>query len=271
MMGSRDNNQQLDYAFISYSSKDSVMYNILEQLEARGVNLWYDKKVHLAEDWRKILAKKIKKCKIFMVFISSNSMESEHVYSECSLAFDYFSSKENKLHLSFVQIEDVPITDRFRFILTIFHGNPGFWKGGEDALNSILAGLEMVTFAKLKEHRENLPIYSEDGEHIGIMKRTHVHSLSIWHKTCNIAIITADGKFIIQYRSDMADIDKRKLDFFGGHMLRGESYRACALRELSEETGLEPERIVEENLIQIGEEGQFKWPPDDIKVKITSR
>ncbi len=74
-------------AFISYASADrNVADNLCAKLEARGIQVWYaPRNVH--GPYASAIANAIINATHFIVILSKNSMESEHVLNEIDLAF----------------------------------------------------------------------------------------------------------------------------------------------------------------------------------------
>lgn len=78
------------YAFISYSHKDSrVVYTIIEQLIGSGYNIWYDEGIPLIADYGSVLYEQIKRCCVFVLFISCSSVCSEDVEKEVKHAIGF--------------------------------------------------------------------------------------------------------------------------------------------------------------------------------------
>ena len=76
---------------MSYSHSDvEKVFPILRKLQLAGYRIWYDEGIYGGENWRKILASKIRdeKCKDFLLFSSENSTKSKHVRAEINLALD---------------------------------------------------------------------------------------------------------------------------------------------------------------------------------------
>ena len=72
-----------DFAFLSYSHKDSAYVNsFLEVLTSIGCRVWYDEGIIPSDEWADSVAKKISQCMVFIVIISKNSIESKHVKRE---------------------------------------------------------------------------------------------------------------------------------------------------------------------------------------------
>ena len=88
------------YIFVSYSHKDSK--EVLEEIKTfqrLGYRVWYDEGIDVGEEWPDEIADALKKSDKFVVFISSNSINSKNVKNEINYARD-----ENKdfiaIHLS---------------------------------------------------------------------------------------------------------------------------------------------------------------------------
>lgn len=78
------------YAFVSYSHKDSkTVYKIIEQLASMGYNLWYDEGIPLVSDYGGVLYDRIKKCSVFVLFVSKSSVKSDDVEKEASHAISF--------------------------------------------------------------------------------------------------------------------------------------------------------------------------------------
>jgi TolB-like protein/Flp pilus assembly protein TadD len=76
--------------FISYSRKDSAhALELAEKLRASGVEIWIDKRgIEGAEHWAKEIAEGIRSCSTFLILLSPQSVVSEHVLRELSLAVE---------------------------------------------------------------------------------------------------------------------------------------------------------------------------------------
>lgn len=71
------------YVFISYSHKDSTeVHNLVNQLSAAGVRVWYDGDLPYINDYNDIIANAIENCTHFIVFFTKNSTSSQYVRSE---------------------------------------------------------------------------------------------------------------------------------------------------------------------------------------------
>ena len=72
--------------FLSFNSKDrDIVFNIKNKLEESGVNVWYDEaKLDAGAVYEKQINKQIKNCKLFIAFVSENSIsdKSKYVYKK---------------------------------------------------------------------------------------------------------------------------------------------------------------------------------------------
>jgi isopentenyl-diphosphate Delta-isomerase len=69
--------------------------------------------------------------------------------------------------------------------------------------------------------------------------RTDVHLHGLRHRAAHVLVFDPVGRLLLQKRSRSKDCDPGLWDSSAsGHVNAGESYASCAVRELSEETGL---------------------------------
>lgn len=87
---------------------------------------------------------------------------------------------------------------------------------------------------------ELFPIVDNAGNVIGSATRAECHSGSmLLHPVVHLHVMTADGRFLLQKRSDDKDIQPGKWDTsVGGHVDFGENVIGALRREASEELGL---------------------------------
>lgn len=77
------------YLFISYSHKDTdKVYSELTELQRNAYRVWYDDGIRGGENWRRIIADKIKCCSQFLIFVSENAVSSSDVEAELNGALD---------------------------------------------------------------------------------------------------------------------------------------------------------------------------------------
>ncbi|MBN1217641.1 MAG: toll/interleukin-1 receptor domain-containing protein [Anaerolineae bacterium] len=74
--------------FISYRRKDSEFVKQLHQeLTSRGVAAWFDKEsIEVADHWRTSIAEGIRGCKVFVLVLSPDAVESVNIRKEVDLA-----------------------------------------------------------------------------------------------------------------------------------------------------------------------------------------
>ena len=74
------------FIFTSYSHKDMEVINDLDQFNKLGFRIWYDKGILGGKKWEDSITEHIIKCKIFLIFVSENALESDYVISELDIA-----------------------------------------------------------------------------------------------------------------------------------------------------------------------------------------
>ena len=100
----------------------------------------------------------------------------------------------------------------------------------------------------LSRSEEIFDVVNERDEVIGQKPRSEIHRLKLNHRAVHVLVFNAGGKLFLQKRSMKKDCFPGAWDSSAsGHLDSGESYDACAVRELREEIGLEsagpPERL----------------------------
>ena len=88
---------------------------------------------------------------------------------------------------------------------------------------------------------ELFEIVNEMGEVIGTAPREMCHGdPSLVHRAAHVLMFNSKGEFLLQLRSKGKDIQPGKWDTsVGGHLAVGETYELAAVREMSEELGIE--------------------------------
>ena len=110
---------------------------------------------------------------------------------------------------------------------------------------------------------EIFEVVNERDEVIGRQPRSEVHRLGLRHRAVHVLVFNRRGDVFLQKRSMTKDCFPGAWDSSAsGHLNPGESYEACAVREVREELGLElngvPERLFK--LAASRETGQeFVW------------
>lgn len=90
--------------------------------------------------------------------------------------------------------------------------------------------------------KEYLELFDEQNEplHRQLLRR-EVHVQGYWHRTSQVYVLSQQQELLCNLRSSRKDLFPRLWDVsIGGHLEPGESYEACALRELGEELGIIP-------------------------------
>jgi 8-oxo-dGTP diphosphatase len=87
---------------------------------------------------------------------------------------------------------------------------------------------------------EYFDIIDENGRELGYTKeRTFVHQEGDWHKGVHVWIVKGD-KLLLQKRSPVKDSFPNCFDVScGGHVTAGDNYETTAIRELTEELGIQ--------------------------------
>lgn len=76
--------------FVSYSKKDRDFANKLaDDLESAGFQVWIDRSIGGGENWRETIESSLKESKEVIIVVSPNSMESDWVRHEGSLAYGW--------------------------------------------------------------------------------------------------------------------------------------------------------------------------------------
>jgi isopentenyl-diphosphate delta-isomerase len=128
---------------------------------------------------------------------------------------------------------------------------------------------------------EIFDVVNERDEVIGQQTRREVHRLGLLHRAVHVLIFNARGEVFLQKRSLKKDCAPGKWDSSAsGHLDVGETYDACAVRELREELGIElPGTLTRLFMIEAGpatgqefvwvyrgeSEGPFTLHPEEIE------
>ena len=75
------------YIFVSYCHKDKErVMPVIELLMQKGYRVWYDQGIHPGTEWPEIVAQRLQKCKVFLVFLSENYAKSHNCIREIHYA-----------------------------------------------------------------------------------------------------------------------------------------------------------------------------------------
>lgn len=121
--------------FISHSSEDIIeVRNICSFLEKNGFSCWYSgRDIQTGEDYPAAITNAIRSCRVFLILISRNSLESEQVRKELTLANENVKSGN---------ILEILLDDE----LVPGHLNPAF--------DYVLAGIQVCRWTKWEKRRE---------------------------------------------------------------------------------------------------------------------
>src|ERR1700730_13266825 len=87
---------------------------------------------------------------------------------------------------------------------------------------------------------EIFDVVNERDEIVGREFRSQVHRLGLKHRAVHVVIFNGQGEIFLQKRSMKKDCFPGAWDSSAsGHLDAGQSYDACAVRELGEELGLQ--------------------------------
>jgi isopentenyldiphosphate isomerase len=128
---------------------------------------------------------------------------------------------------------------------------------------------------------EIFDVVNERDEVVGQRSRGDVHRLKLLHRAAHVLVFNHRGEVFLQKRSMKKDSHPGAWDSSAsGHLDSGESYDACAIRELREEIGLHvadtPERLfkidacadTDQEFVWVyrhRSEGPFELHPDEIE------
>jgi hypothetical protein len=81
---------QEQYLFVSYSHKDNALvYPEIYRLYQLGFRIWYDEGIDPGNEWPEEVAIALDKCSYFLVFITTQSVESQNVKNEINFAINH--------------------------------------------------------------------------------------------------------------------------------------------------------------------------------------
>ena len=77
---------EASFIFASYSHKTLEVIDDVEYLNKMGFRVWYDKGILDGTKWRASITDHLLKCKLFLIFVSENALNSDYVMSELDIA-----------------------------------------------------------------------------------------------------------------------------------------------------------------------------------------
>jgi hypothetical protein len=122
-------------AFISYSGGDrNVADNLCHKLESRGVKVWYAPR-DVQGPYAEAITIAIREATHFVVILSQNSMESQHVLNEVDLAF---KALPNHIKFKPLRIDLAMFRPAFEYYLSRQHWMDAYLPPLEDRLNEFV-------------------------------------------------------------------------------------------------------------------------------------
>lgn len=110
--------QQRGLAFISYASPDkNIADNLCAKLESQGIKVWYAPR-DCSNAYASAIVNAIRKSQYFIVILSKNSLNSNHVLNEVCLGFNSIS---NGTKFKPLRIDDALFTPSFEYYLACQH------------------------------------------------------------------------------------------------------------------------------------------------------
>ena len=93
-----------EYAFVSYAHDDAFrIYPIIEAIYEQGWNLWYDEGIRISERYLPEIARHVRNCEVFLLFVTECSLRRPFV-----IDFELAYAKKLKKQLIPIMVEDVP-------------------------------------------------------------------------------------------------------------------------------------------------------------------
>src|SRR5471030_1743212 len=153
--------------FISYRRADQAWARLLHaQLQAEGVEAWYDAHVGAGQDWRSATAKALKASRIFVLLFSANAAQSSDIAKELAAAVF-----EKKLIVP-VRLEDIAPDGAFLYELASRNWINAF-ENTEAKLAELAKGLAQMVRSGTQDE-SILPFdRSDDGRVPALQKRLH--------------------------------------------------------------------------------------------------
>lgn len=145
--------------FISYSSKDfSQAQTVRNVLEQNGITCWMaPADIPGGSNYTKEIPIAIRGCQAFVLMLSNNAQNSHWVLKELDSAVN-----AGKIILPF-QLEDVPLSDEFNFLLTGAQRYDAYQRKSE-ALNLLVARIKAIIGAAAPEEPQLEPLQPEAQE-----------------------------------------------------------------------------------------------------------
>jgi hypothetical protein len=173
------------FIFASYSHKDLEVIDDVEYLNKMGFRVWYDKGILEGKKWRASITGHLLKCKLLLIFVSQNALESDPVISE----FEIAGTHNKNIIPVFLRSIDKPNNIVLMDYTTLMRkqGIPK-WKFGQD-LRKYYAELANKLDKQDKEHDDTPPTrdnpFERDFKALGIADLPDIQDICE-NKTLNV-------------------------------------------------------------------------------------
>ena len=149
-------NEQTKEVFISYSTKDTeIAFALLETFESYGLDCWIaPRNIPKGAQWAEEIDNAIQNARVFVVIVSSHSVESRQVPKEIALAV---SSCESIFPF---RIDDTGLQGTFRYYLSDYQ----FTDATSDAKQKMIELAEVICSSLGKPIPEKKPVSEEEPE-----------------------------------------------------------------------------------------------------------
>lgn len=132
------NTEKRKIAFVSYASADkNIADNLCFKLESNGIKVWYAPR-DVVGAYAESIVKAIDSATYFIVILSQNSVNSEHVLNEIDLAFQ---NLPNNIKFKPLKIDDAIFTPSFKYYLSRQHWMDASVPPLEERLNEFVRSL----------------------------------------------------------------------------------------------------------------------------------
>ena len=106
-----------DYIFVSYAHRDAdIVFEEIRRFQNLGYNVWYDEGIGAGNEWQKDIVAHLKNCKMFIVFVTNNSMASVNVQKEIKYAVKH---NKNMIPIYLEDYDDIEMEDDIDFELSV--------------------------------------------------------------------------------------------------------------------------------------------------------
>ena len=132
-----------DYAFVSYSHKDSdTVFDIILRLHEDKYRIWYDEGIEAGSEWPQIVAERVLKSALLIVFVSKDFIASQN----CRREINYGVSRKKKMVV--ISLDDSELSEDMQLQLST--AEKISYKNPEQAANELKAYLDKEFSGSIK-------------------------------------------------------------------------------------------------------------------------